>query len=55
VVEHESGKRFEIRPTRREVVSRGGKGHQLFKRGALARVVTPEPVLRGLPPGEVPT
>ena len=52
VVEHESGKRFEIGVGRYEVVSRGGKGHPLFKRGTLRRVVEPGPVLRGLPASE---
>lgn len=42
VVEDAKGKQFEI-TARRTLVSRGGKGQQLFKRGALVREVPQEP------------
>jgi DNA gyrase subunit A len=44
VVEHESGKTFEI-TVWKEVVSRGGKGSALFKRGRAVRVLPAEPVV----------
>jgi DNA gyrase subunit A len=52
VVENESGRQFSISTRRYDVVTRAGKGFQLFKRGALARVVEPPVVLRALPEAE---
>ena len=44
-VENEKGTTFEITARRYEVVSRGGKGHALFKRGKLVGRVEEEPEL----------
>ncbi|MDQ3032932.1 MAG: DNA topoisomerase IV subunit A [Myxococcota bacterium] len=44
IVEHESGKTFDI-TVWKEVVSRGGKGSALFKRGRAVRVLPADPVV----------
>jgi len=52
VVENANAKKFEISTRRYGVVSRAGKGFQLFKRGKLERVVWGEPTLPGFPAPE---
>jgi DNA gyrase subunit A len=52
VIEHESGKSYEIYGTKRQVVGRGGKGHELFKRGKAVRAIDKAPVLPILPVDE---
>jgi DNA gyrase subunit A len=47
VLEHESGKTFDI-TVWKEVVSRGGKGSALFKRGRGVRVLPAEPTIPSL-------
>jgi DNA gyrase subunit A len=47
-VENEKGTAFDITARRYEVVSRGGKGHALFKRGKLVGKVVEEPELPSL-------
>jgi DNA gyrase subunit A len=47
IVEKESGTEFKVSLDKYKAVSRGGKGHALFQRGSIAKVV--------LPPPEVPT
>ena len=49
VVENENGKQFEVSTRKYGVVSRAGKGFQLFKRGKLDRVVWGDPTLPGFP------
>jgi DNA gyrase subunit A len=49
-VENEKGTVFDITARRYEVVSRGGKGHALFKRGKLAGPVVAEPEVPSLEP-----
>ncbi len=49
VLEHENGKLFEIRATKREVVGRGGRGRELFKRGKAVRALDREVSLPVLP------
>jgi DNA gyrase subunit A len=50
ILEHESGKTFEV-TVWKEVVSRGGKGSALFKRGRGVRVLPAEPTVPVLPEG----
>ncbi|MEM9195852.1 MAG: DNA topoisomerase IV subunit A [Myxococcota bacterium] len=52
VVENERGRQFEISTRRYGVVSRAGRGFQLFKRGRLKTVVWGEPTLPGFPVAE---
>jgi DNA gyrase subunit A len=52
VVENDKGTERTITTRKYEVVSRGGKGFQLFKRGKLERVVWGEPTLPGFPAPE---
>jgi len=52
VLEHENGETYEIIGSRRAVVGRGGKGHELFKRGKAVRVHDRPPVLPVLPVDE---
>ncbi len=52
VVENQNGKQLEISTRKYGVVSRAGKGFQLFKRGTLDRVVWGEPTLPGFPAPE---
>jgi DNA gyrase subunit A len=52
VIEHENGKTFDIVATKREVVSRGGKGSELFKRGKAVRAIDRVPVVPVLNPDE---
>jgi len=52
VVENDKGTERSITTRRYEVVSRGGKGFLLFKRGTLERVVWGEPTLPGFPAPE---
>jgi DNA gyrase/topoisomerase IV subunit A len=49
VLEHENGKTYDIVGDRRSVVGRGGKGHELFKRGKAVRVLDRTPTLPVLP------
>ncbi|GAB4209106.1 MAG: DNA topoisomerase IV subunit A [Sandaracinaceae bacterium] len=49
VLEHENGKTFDIIGDRRSVVGRGGKGHELFKRGKAVRALDRTPTLPVLP------
>jgi DNA gyrase subunit A len=48
VVEKESGTELTITTRKYHVVSRGGKGHALFQRGSLSRVVPEVPEVPGL-------
>jgi hypothetical protein len=48
-VEKESGAELRISRDKYKPVSRGGKGHALFQRGSLAKVVTPSPEVPSLP------
>lgn len=52
VIEHENGKLYEVYGTKRGVVGRGGKGHELFKRGKAVRAHDKSPVLPVLPGNE---
>jgi DNA gyrase subunit A len=52
VLEHENGKTYEIYGTKRQVVGRGGKGSELFKRGKAVRALERAPVLPVLPGNE---
>ena len=52
VIEHENGKTYEIYGTKRQVVGRGGKGSELFKRGKAVRAHDRAPVLPVLPGNE---
>jgi DNA gyrase subunit A len=52
VLEHENGKTYEVYGTKRQVVGRGGKGSELFKRGKAVRVLDRVPVLPVLPGNE---
>jgi DNA gyrase subunit A len=52
VVLNDNGKELAITTRKYEVVSRGGKGFLLFKRGKLERVVWGEPTLPGFPSPE---
>ncbi len=52
VVANARGKEFEISTRKYGVVSRAGKGFQLFKRGKLSRTVWGEPTLPGFPAPE---
>jgi hypothetical protein len=47
-VEKESGTEFSINTRKYHVVSRGGKGHALFQRGSLSRVVPEVPEVPSL-------
>jgi hypothetical protein len=47
VAEKESGTEFKISLEKYKPVSRGGKGHALFQRGSISKIVLPQP--------EVPT
>jgi DNA gyrase subunit A len=49
VVQNEGGKQFAISTRKYEVVSRAGRGFQLFKRGKLDTVVWGDPTLPGFP------
>jgi len=49
IVEKESGAELRISRDKYKPVSRGGKGHALFQRGSLAKVVTPSPEVPSLP------
>jgi DNA gyrase subunit A len=45
VLESEKGKTEEIRPLKKELVARGGRGHQIWRKEQVARVVTPPPAV----------
>ena len=47
-IEKATGGSMKLSPDNRETVSRGGKGTELWKRGAVKRVVMPEPALPNL-------
>jgi DNA gyrase/topoisomerase IV subunit A len=47
-LENEKGTVYEVSVRRYAAASRGGKGHQLFKRGKLVGVVHDDPVLPSL-------
>ncbi len=47
-IEKATGGSMKLNPDDRETVSRGGKGFELWKRGAVKRVVMPEPALPNL-------
>jgi DNA gyrase subunit A len=49
VVEKESGTEFKVSLDKYKPVSRGGKGHALFQRGSVAKVVLPPPEVPSLP------
>jgi DNA gyrase subunit A len=49
LAEKESGTEFKISSDKYKPVSRGGKGHALFQRGSIAKVVTPVPEVPSLP------
>jgi DNA gyrase subunit A len=49
VVEKESGTEFKVGLDKYKPVSRGGKGHTLFQRGTVAKVVLPQPEVPSLP------
>jgi hypothetical protein len=48
LVEKESGTELPISTRKYHVVGRGGKGHALFQRGSLSRVVLDVPVVPNL-------
>jgi DNA gyrase subunit A len=48
VVEKESGTEFSITARKYQAVSRGGKGHAMFQRGTLSRVVLEVPTVPSL-------
>jgi DNA gyrase subunit A len=49
IVEKESGAEMRISRDKYKPVSRGGKGHALFQRGSLAKVIQPQPDVPSLP------
>jgi DNA gyrase subunit A len=49
IVEKESGAELRITRDKYKAVSRGGKGHALFQRGSLAKVIVPQPEVPTLP------
>jgi len=49
VVEKESGTELKVSLDKYKPVSRGGKGHALFQRGSVSKVVTPTPEVPTLP------
>jgi DNA gyrase subunit A len=49
VVEKESGTEFRVSVEKYKPVSRAGKGHVLFQRGSIAKVVLPQPEVPSLP------
>ena len=49
VVTREGGAEYRVTTRKYDVVSRGGKGHVLFKRGGIESVVAPEPELPSFP------
>ncbi|MET0390370.1 MAG: DNA topoisomerase IV subunit A [Polyangiales bacterium] len=49
VVEKESGTELSVSLEKYKAVSRGGKGHALFQRGSIAKVVLPPPEVPSLP------
>ncbi|HKU39691.1 MAG TPA: DNA topoisomerase IV subunit A [Polyangiales bacterium] len=49
IVEKESGSEFKVSREKYKPVSRGGKGHALFQRGTLAKVILPQPEVPTLP------
>jgi DNA gyrase subunit A len=49
IVEKESGAELRVTREKYKPVSRGGKGHALFQRGSIAKVVVPPPEVPSLP------
>jgi DNA gyrase subunit A len=49
IVEKESGTEFRVSVEKYKPVSRAGKGHALFQRGSVAKVVLPQPEVPSLP------
>ena len=49
LAEKESGTEFKISTDKYKPVSRGGKGHALFQRGSIAKVIVPPPEVPSLP------
>jgi DNA gyrase subunit A len=49
IVEKESGTEFRVSVEKYKPVSRAGKGHALFQRGSIAKVVLPQPEVPSLP------
>jgi DNA gyrase subunit A len=49
LAEKDSGTEFKISADKYKPVSRGGKGHALFQRGSIAKVVNPMPEVPSLP------
>ncbi|HEY2736024.1 MAG TPA: DNA gyrase subunit A, partial [Polyangiales bacterium] len=52
LVEKESGTEFKVSLEKYKAVSRAGKGHALFQRGSIARVIAPPPGVPSLPEGK---
>ena len=50
-LENEKGTQYDVTTRKYGVVSRGGKGHQLFRRGKLVSRIPPPPVLPDLDQG----
>ena len=49
VVQRDGGSDYRISTRKYQVVSRGGKGNEMFKRGVVAGMVYQEPTLPGFP------
>ena len=49
IVEKESGSELKVSRDKYKPVSRGGKGHALFQRGSVAKVILPQPEVPSLP------
>ncbi|HKP62335.1 MAG TPA: DNA topoisomerase IV subunit A [Polyangiales bacterium] len=49
IVEKESGSELKVSREKYKPVSRGGKGHALFQRGSVAKVILPQPEVPSLP------
>ena len=52
VAEKESGTELKVSLDKYKPVSRGGKGHALFQRGSVSKIVLPQPEVPTLPEGK---
>jgi DNA gyrase/topoisomerase IV subunit A len=52
LAEKESGSELKVSLDKYKAVSRGGKGHTLFQRGSVSKVVQPPPEVPSLPEGK---
>jgi DNA gyrase subunit A len=54
VLESEKGKTEEVKPYKKDLVARGGKGSQVWKKDKVARVVVPPVTVPSLTPDQLP-